>query len=251
MMIEPRTSDRRLVAFLCLVLSSFTVCCAQSAPQPNSGVQTTHAPEHPMTEEQVRTYLMVCHFPSVSRQLTHEKMEAQRKQLPPWYLSPVWDEIEKAIDDIDLPQVMTPIYQKYISEKDATWLIRLSATPQMQEVLQSVLTSDERLQHSGTAPLEARDQTMHRLAHEERDEVERILSRLSAADQRELESHQASLQAMQPLLAQLRKECSEAVLRKQSELADAIVGEHRSELVEAKRKYDADHPQNSSSSPPQ
>jgi hypothetical protein len=58
-------------------------------------------------------------------------MEAQRAQAPPWYLPSGRDAIEVAVDNIDLPALMIPIYQKYVSQEDAPWLIRLTATPQV------------------------------------------------------------------------------------------------------------------------
>jgi hypothetical protein len=250
-MIQKRLPDRSPIVLLGLVLCLTALAQEQKVSSPVSEPQTAQPLAHPMTEDQVRTYLKVCHVESIARQVTHEKMEAQRKKLPPWYIPFVWDRIEEVVDNIDLPKVMTPIYQKYISEEDATWLIRLSATPQMQKIIQTALASDEPLQGSDTAPLEARYETLYRLATEERDQVERILSSMSTADQKELEAHKATLQAMQPLLAQLRKECSEATQRKQSELAHAVVQEYQSELVEAKTKYEAEHPQDPKSSSPQ
>lgn len=72
----------------------------------------------------MRTYFGVCRVSAVSRQLTHEKLEAQRQQLPPWCPQSVWDEIEDAVDKIDMPKLTLPICQKYISETDAELIIQ-------------------------------------------------------------------------------------------------------------------------------
>ena len=218
---------------------------------PASATSAPAPPSHPITSDQVRAYLKVTHYESFNRTLTHKKMEAQRQQLPQWYPSHVWDEIEDAIDGIDPADVLTPVYQKYISQEDAVWLIRLSATPQMQKVIASVYAGDEKSQNSGAAPVEARDETLRRLAHEERNEVERIMSGMTPAQLKELQAHAAALQAMQPTLAQLRKECSEATQRKQSELAAEIVNSHQFELADSKKQYDDQHAHDSPSTSPQ
>ena len=131
---------------------------AQEAKAPVSAPQESVAktPEHPVTEEQLRTYFAVCHVTDISRQLTHEKLEAQRKQLPAWYPQSVWDEIEDAVDKMDMPLVTLPIYQKYLSEGDARMLIEF-ATPQGQEAARKFLAATVQAQHSGLTPMQARD----------------------------------------------------------------------------------------------
>ncbi|MGA7290197.1 MAG: hypothetical protein WBX02_18985, partial [Terriglobales bacterium] len=214
----------------------------QKTTQASSEAQALTPPEHPITEEQLRTYYNVCHIPSLSRQLTHEKMEVQRKQLPEWYIQSVWDEIEDAIDDIDLPKVALPVYQKYISEADANFLIRFMATPQGQKMLQSVLTRDVQAQHAGAAPIQARDQALAKLARNEAEEVEHIVSSMSAKDLRDLESRFGHWQQMQPVLAQMRTETGQVTMDEQMKLMKAIVAKHQSELANANHSYETSHP---------
>jgi hypothetical protein len=213
----------------------------QHATKTSSEPQAIEPPEHPITEEQLRMYYNVCHIPSLSRQLTHEKMEVQRKQLPEWYIQSVWDEIEDAVDNIDLPKVALPVYQKYVSEDDANFLIRFMATPQGQEMIQSVLTKDAQAQHAGTAPLQARGQSIAKLARNEGQEVERIVSGMSPKDLRDLESRSPHLQQMQPVLTQMRMETGQATMDEQVKLTKAIIAKHQSELAKAKRSYEASH----------
>jgi DNA-binding MarR family transcriptional regulator len=235
----------------CILLCANANSQEQKAPPPASELQTIKPPEHPVTEKQLSTYYDVSHIPSFSHQLTHEKMEVQRKQLPEWYLQSVWDEIEDAIDNIDLPKVALPVYQKYLSEDDAELLIRLTATPQGQKLVQSVLAKDARAQHAGTAPELAREQALADLARNEGEEVERIFSGMSPKDRRDLESNSVRLEQLKPVLVQMRNEASQATLNEQSRLSKAIVTKHQSELVEAKRSYDASHPKAPSSQTPQ
>jgi hypothetical protein len=135
-----------------------------SAPQESP----TKPPEHPITEEQLRTYFAICHVSDISRQLTHEKMEAQRKQLPAWYPQSVCDEIEDTVDKIDMPMVVLPLYQEYLSDGDARMLIDLFATPQGQQAVRKFLEATVQAQHSGLTPMEAREKAAAMVSGENR-----------------------------------------------------------------------------------
>ena len=92
------------------LVASFSLAAAQDAKPPDStNAQRAESdpkpPTHPVTEEQLRAYFAVCHIATVNRPLIHEKLEAQRRQLPEWCPRTVWDEIEKAIEAIGLPWV--------------------------------------------------------------------------------------------------------------------------------------------------
>lgn len=232
-----------LRTFLRLLLGAFLlVLLAWTALAQEESKAAVRPPDHPITEEQLRTYFKVCHFESVSRQLTDEKLEQQRKQLPAWYPSAVWDEITAAIDGIDLPLVALPVYQKYLGEEDAKWLIRFFATPQGQKLVQVVLTKDVQAQHAGDAPLEAREKTLAALQQNEGDEVRRVMTGINPQDMRDMEKHAARMQQLQPVLGQIRQEFAQAVIDKQQELSKAIVSRHMAEMVEARTKYEAAHP---------
>ncbi len=182
------------------------------------------------------------HIPSINRQLIHEKLESQRKQLPQWYPPSVWNEITNAIENIDMAEVALPVYQKYVSQDDAKFLIQFMATPQGQKLSQTILTKDTQSQVAGAAPELARDQTIRELERNEGAEVERVLSGLSPKELRNLESQSAHWQQMQPALKKMRTETGQAIIAKQTELARAISAAHQSDLAEAKRSYDASHP---------
>jgi len=238
------------------LLSLFLVCAnatsrEQKTVPPPSEVQAPKPPEHPIAEEQLRTFFKVMHFNSVNRPLIHEKLELQRKQLPEWYPQSVWNEIEDSIENMDWPAVVLPVNQKYISEDDAKFLIRFMVTPQGQKLVQTLLTKDVQAQYAG-APLEkAYEQAIAELARNENAEVERILSGMSPKELREIDSQSAHWEQMQPALRHMREEVEQVLIAKQKELAKAIAAKHRSELLEAKRRYEASHPSAQSPSTPQ
>jgi hypothetical protein len=143
----------------------FSLAAARDAKPPDStNAQRAESdpkpPTHPVTEEQLRAYFAVCHIATVNRPLIHEKLEAQRRQLPEWYPRTVWDEIEKAIEAIDLPWVALPTYQKYMSENDVQFLTRFMATPQGQKLLVDFWEANIRAQHAGVTPLDAHNQRL-------------------------------------------------------------------------------------------
>jgi hypothetical protein len=241
-----------IVALLSFFLRANATSQVQKAEEPaSSGLPSTKTPEHPITEEQLRTFFKVTHLLSVNRQLIHEKLEVQRRQMPEWYPQSVWDEIADAVENVDLAAVALPAYQKCISEDDAKFVISFAATPQGQKLAQTFLAKQAEAQQAGMAPVKAYDQARAELARDEDAEVERILSGISPTELRDIESHSARWQQMQPALRQMRDEMSQAIKAKQVELTRAIAAKHRSELVEAKHRYEASQPSAPSSQTPQ
>ena len=218
------------------------------ALDPNASAMTSQElgskpPDHPVTEEQLRTYFAVCHVSAVSRQLTHEKLESQRHELPPWYPQSVWDEIEDAVDKIDMPMLALPIYRKYISEADAKMLIELFASPQGQELVRKFLEATVRAQHAGLTPMQARDRAAVMVSGEENDRVLNVYNTMTPEQRRgaELFSQSSDYRRIQLVLKRIATEFEQATIEKQTDLAKAIVLKHQAEMTEAKRRYDASH----------
>lgn len=222
-----------------------------SAPIPQGTV--TKPPEHPITEEQIRDYFSVCHVENISRELTHEKVEAQRKQLPEWYPLSVWDEIEDAIDKIDQPSVALPVYQKYLSESDARMLIELFATPEGQQLVKRFLENTVQAQHAGLSPMQARDQAIASIPREENNRVLRLYNKMTPEQRRgaELFAQSSDYKRIQVVLNQIAVEYQQATIDRQTELAKAIALKHQAEISEAKSAYEARHNSESRPKPPQ
>jgi len=197
-------------------------------------------PVHPVTVEQLHSFLVVCHTAAFNRQLIHEKLAMQQKQLPEWYPPEVWDEIVQAIDNIDLAEVALPTYQKYIEQKDMDWLIKYMATPAGQESIRAVIETNIRAQHAGATPEQATHQALE-LAQQDAGELQRIDRLMTPADHREISAHTAALKHLQPVLERISAEVGKAVIDKQLELTKAISQQHQADLTAAKRKYDETH----------
>jgi hypothetical protein len=184
----------------------------------------------------------VWHTPIVSRGLTHEKMEAQRKQLPTWYPQPVWDEIETAIDNIDLAGVAFPIYEKYLSSDLAEQLIQFFATPPGQDAVRIVLEKMIQAQHAGATVSESHRIAEEYLQQDRNGAGTKILSEMTPAQRKKADSLGSEYRRMQPVFAQINTEYSQALIANQTELVKAIVQKHQDEIAQAKSKYEASHP---------
>jgi hypothetical protein len=234
-----------LACMFSLVVAQPNVLIAQ---EPNVSATTSQElgskpPDHPVTEEQLRTYFAVCHVSAVSRQLTHEKLESQRQQLPPWYPQSVWDEIEDAVDKIDMPMLALPIYRKYMSEADAKMLIELFASPVGQELVRKFLEATVQAQHAGLTPMQARDRAAAMVSGEENDRVLKVYNGMTPDQRRgaELFSQSSDYRRIQLVLKRIAEEFEQATIEKQTDLAKSIALKHQAEVTEAKRLYDARH----------
>ena len=231
-----------IVAILSLLLCAAATSQDQKATQPISDSQTIKPPEHPVTEEQLRTFFKVTHFVSVNRQLIHEKLKVLRRQMPDWFPQSVWDEIAGSVENIDMATVALPVYQKYISEDDQEFLNRFLATPEGQKAAQAVITkAAQQSQNARTASEAEYDQAIAGLVRDEGAAVDRVLSSMGPTELREVESLKAHWEQMQPVLGQMRSEVQQALAAKQVELTRTIKAKHRAELIEAKRSYEASH----------
>lgn len=74
-------------------------------------------PEHPITIEQLRIFMQELHLVEATQTLTIEEAERQRKTLPPWFPSAIWDAVEKKIAAIDLAQVERSVYSVISARK--------------------------------------------------------------------------------------------------------------------------------------
>jgi len=190
----------------------------------------------------MRAYFDLCHVPTVSRQLTHEKMEIQRKQLPAWYPQAVWDEIEDAIDQIDLPLVALPVYRKHVSAELADRLIKFFATKPGQDVVEVFMEQVIRSQHAGISPAESHKLALAYLTADKNGRAAKLLAEMTPSQRAEAASLGVEYKRMQPTFAQIQKEYSEAVLDKQTQLMRSIAVSHQAEIENARQRYEESHP---------
>ena len=177
---------------------------AQQSRIPKTAPETgsfERPPEHPITDAQMHEFFEVCHIPTASRKLTHEKMEVQRNQLPAWYPPAVWDEIEMAIDNVDLPEIALPIYREHISEQLADDLIKFLSTKPGQDVVRVVIEKMIQAQHAGATVADSHQQALEYLWEDKNGAQTSILGEMTTEQRRKAESLGAEYLRMQPILA--------------------------------------------------
>jgi hypothetical protein len=123
------------------------------------------APEHPITIEQLRILLRLTHTIEPMRQLTMEEAERQRKTLPPWFPSSVWDAVEKKILAIDIPQSELTIYQRYFSQDNADALILAFQGPIGEQLPIHFMQRDVSAVHPGTSGAATTARAMEETSH--------------------------------------------------------------------------------------
>lgn len=231
----------RPLNWLCLALAISPLFAAALAtnhtPSPTPQVPFSSPAGPPITEAELRALFTVSHVAAFSQAVTHEKMEVQRKKLPEWYPQAVWDEIERAIDGIDLPMLALPIYKRYMTQEDIRFLTKFLSTPLGQQMALAFLEANIRAQRAGADPTQAHEQALRYLAREDRSEVERLTGRLSPAEQSDVIAHAARFQALAPIRRQIQAEYERAVLDKQTELVHSITLAREQELFEAKKQF--------------
>ena len=131
----------------------FVSCCGQPAIAQDA---TTAAPSseiappaHPATADQIREYFQLTHSVENAHKLMGSMLKSARATSAPYYTTSFWDDMEKAVMEVDLVGPAIPAYQKYFSEEDMAATIAfyrspagkrlLEAQPYISSVLQDVL----------------------------------------------------------------------------------------------------------------
>ena len=93
-------------------------------------------PLHPITLEQTRELLDLMGYKKME-QTNWSQMIAMNKQAAPFIPADVWADVQTGIDGIDYPNLMQPIYAKYLSTEDAAKALDFYRTPAGKRVLQA------------------------------------------------------------------------------------------------------------------
>jgi hypothetical protein len=93
-------------------------------------------PLHPITLEQTRELLDLMGYKKME-QTNWSQMIAMNKQAAPFIPQDVWTDVQTGIDGIDYPNLMQPIYAKYLSTEDAAKALDFYRTPAGKRVLQA------------------------------------------------------------------------------------------------------------------
>ena len=117
-----------------LMLARAPFAPSQSVPG-NNDASTLAPPEHPATAEQVREYLTLTHALDTAHKVMAASLKAARATSAPYYTVSFWDDMEKAVMDIDLVGPSIPAYQKYFSQEDMATTIAFYKSPAGRQLL--------------------------------------------------------------------------------------------------------------------
>ena len=117
-----------LLLVLAAPASKVVAQASPAAPSADS-VADIAAPEHPATPEQVREYLALVNYVGTAHKMMGQMLRASRATSAPYYTESFWDDMEKAIMEIDLVTPVIPAYQKYFSQEDMTATIAFYKSP--------------------------------------------------------------------------------------------------------------------------
>jgi hypothetical protein len=154
-----------LFALLWFAIEPLNDASAQTTAKSDVAQSAPAVPEHPITLEQLRTLLVLTHTIEPMRQLTMEEAERQRKTLPPWFPSSVWDAVEKKIMAIDIPESELTIYQRYFSQEDTDALILAFQGPIGEQLAEHFMQRDVAAVHSGTSGAATTARAMEETSH--------------------------------------------------------------------------------------
>ena len=146
----------------------------QPAPQTTDSPAVSELPPtaHPATADQIREFLTLTHTIESAHKMMSQSIKAARATSAPYYTGGFWDDMEKAVLDVDLVTPIISAYQKYYSQEDMAALITfykspvgqrmLAAQPQIALVLQSTLR-------------DAGAEAGRQVGEKHKDEIERLM----------------------------------------------------------------------------
>jgi uncharacterized protein len=111
-----------------LLLACASLALAQSASVKNDA-PTLAPPEHPATEAQVRECLALTHALDIAHNAMAQSLKAARATSAPYFTPSFWDDMQKAVMEIDLVGPLLPAYQRYFSEEDMAATIAFYKSP--------------------------------------------------------------------------------------------------------------------------
>ena len=191
-------------------------------------------PEHPITIEQLRTFMQELNLVEATQTLTMEEAERQRKTLPPWFPSDVWDAVEKKIAAIDLAKVELPVYQRHISEENADAMILFLQGPLGAQIAERILPRRMAVARTGASGSEAEGQTVAQTSQDDVDLGTKRLNELSPADrQRVVQAREAIMSSWQATSDELAALYDSYV----NDLVQKEIAAHNRELAAAQQAY--------------
>jgi hypothetical protein len=97
----------------------------------------------------VHEILELTHANQMARQLSHGMLANLQKEFPPYFPKAVLDDLQSALDRIDIESIAVPAYQRHISAEDAAQIIAFYKTPAGQRLIGAMPVITQEMQEGG------------------------------------------------------------------------------------------------------
>jgi hypothetical protein len=193
------------------------------------------APEHPITIDQLRILVQQQRAIEPMKQLTMEEAERQRKTLPPWFPSAVWDDVEKKIMAIDIPVAILPAYQRYLSQENADALILFYQGPLGGQIAEHFIQREAASARSGTSGAAT---TAHALEEtSQSSDVDLGAKRMNELSPDDRKRVLAAVQAVSSTWKPISDEMAESYDNLVNSVIQKEIAAHNKELLIAQQTY--------------
>jgi len=232
---------------LVLLLATPMLVSAQSTPSsgpaatPAEGTQTP--PEHPITQAQLHAWMQQSLQLDASMQHIQDGLDQTHKTFPPWFPDSVWADVKQKVAQIDLPALALPVYQRYFSEQDGAALLLLYQGPTGQEYARVTLQSRLDAIHQGLEGSAAEAKAMQAEKQTNAEELRRKrIAELTPEERQQLRALESGSHRGAGVWRTLDDDQNVLIQKKANEVLQATLKAHNTELLAAKRAYEAKHP---------
>ena len=199
------------------------------------------AADAPLTLDQLRQLLNANGVAEVIANLNVQQLENVRTHLPPWWPDDVWIAESDAIQKVDVVATYYSFYQPCYSQKEARLFIHMYSTPDGHAYARRLVGLEAAPLARGDTPAEARAAA----AKHDEELNQRIIHSLDAEDQAEAKAVFGGPRAaaISACVADGLPQAQAAVQATERDGMRVVVDAHHAELVKAKTKYVAKHPE--------
>ncbi|MGA3010387.1 MAG: hypothetical protein ABSD72_09010 [Terracidiphilus sp.] len=224
-----------LLAALPLATANNQVAFAQTKDiASETSPASVQPPEHPITRAQFEVLEVRSGHVEAQKKFIRELMQGQREKMPAWFPQTVWDDFLRREEELDQISISLPIYQKYMSEETANWLL-LFYQGDTGGALAREWTSHAKESvaqgYRGASAAEEAQQTFG-----EDSTVDSLMrKRLNELTPEQQTGCLNALQTLNSVLFRISDETDKAYRAKLVEIAKAVVSAHHAEIAAAQK----------------
>ena len=164
-----RLAAALLFACICLAAQAQT---ADNSAATAADTTDVPPPTHPATADQIREYLELTHTIDKMHKLISENVKTARITSAPYFTGGFWDDMERAVLNVDLVTPIISSYQKYYSQEDMAALISFYKS----SAGQRMLAAEPHIAADLNATLrQAGAQAGRQVGDKHKDEIERLM----------------------------------------------------------------------------